>query len=51
MNVQKLKAQMVEAGWNYVLSTTGSGKNYGLLFTKNGEKFYLNRETWQNLPA
>jgi hypothetical protein len=51
MNIAPLKAKMIAAGWTYVLSTTGSGKNYGLLFTKDGQKFYLNKETIAAMPA
>jgi hypothetical protein len=54
MTIAQLKANMIAAGWNHILSTTrtpGHGTNYGLLFTKDGQKFYLNNETRDNLPA
>lgn len=54
MTIAQIKANMIAAGWNYILSTTrttGHGTNYGLLFTKDGQKFYLNNETRDNLPA
>jgi hypothetical protein len=54
MTIAQIKANMIAAGWTYNLSVTrtpGHGTNYGLLFTKNGQKFYLNNETQNNLPA
>jgi hypothetical protein len=53
MNIAQIKARMIASGWNYILSTTatpGHGTNYGLLFTKGGQKFYLNRETFGTIP-
>ena len=54
MNVAAAKAKMIAAGWAYVLSVTatpGHGTNYGLLFTKDGEKFYLNKDTFAAMPC
>jgi len=54
MTIAQIKANMIAAGWNYILSitrTTSHGTKYGLLFTKDGQKFYLNNETRDNLPA
>jgi len=51
--IKQIKANMIAAGWNYILTTTctpGHGTNYGLLFSKDGQKFYLNIETLDNLP-
>ena len=44
MTIQQIKAALIAAGWNYILSTTGnhSTGEYGLLFTKDGIKFWLN---------
>lgn len=54
MTIAQLKAKMIEAGWRYILSVTrtqGHGTNYGLLFVKDGQKFYLNNETREKIPA
>jgi hypothetical protein len=54
MSVAELKAALIAAGWTYVLSITrtpGHGTEYGLLFTKDGEKFYLNHETLGSMPV
>jgi hypothetical protein len=54
MTIAQIKSQMIAAGWNYNLSVTRTashGTKYGLLFTKGGEKFYLNNETRDSLPA
>lgn len=41
------------AGWTKVcsvMSDSNSNGRYGSLYTKNGESFYLNIETLNNLP-
>lgn len=44
------KTILLAAGWTHILSSTGnkSTGEYGLLFTKNGEKLWLNNLT---IPA
>ena len=50
MNANKKKLK--DAGWEHILSVSHvPGENYGLLFTKNGEKFWLNKETKHKLPV
>jgi len=47
------KAKLVAAGWEHiatVMSGDKGDKQYGLLFTRNGERFYYNIETWDSLP-
>jgi len=47
MTIQQIKTALIAAGWNYILSTTGnqSTGEYGLLFTKDGIKFWLNNKS------
>ena len=47
MTIQQIKSALIATGWNYILSTTGnhSTGEYGLLFTKDGIKFWLNNKT------
>lgn len=41
------KTILINEGWVYILSSTGnhSTGEYGLLFTKNGVKFWLNNKS------
>lgn len=51
--VKSAKAAMISAGWDYILSAIKSDKSsgeYGLLFTKGEERFWLNVETIDKLP-
>ena len=45
--LQTAKAILATQGWTFLLSTTGnkSTGEYGLLYTKNGVKFWLNNLT------
>lgn len=54
MDVKAAKAKMIAAGWDYILTVTatpGHGTNYGLLFSKDGAKFYLNKDTFNQMPC
>ena len=47
------KAKLVAAGWTNVMtlmSDSDDGK-YGVMFTRNGETFWFNKETFHNLPV
>jgi hypothetical protein len=39
-------------GWEHTLSATKAGpsKDYGLLFERGAERFWLNRDTMNSLP-
>lgn len=40
---------MKKAGWTFVgsvMKQNGNGFAYGLLFTKDGKKFYFNKDTY-----
>lgn len=47
MTIQQIKAALIATGWNYILSTTGnhSTGEFGLLFTKDNVRFWLNHKT------
>lgn len=49
MTLNEAKAYLKNEGWTYVCSImSDTGKqtgHYGLLFIRNGEKFYLNVDT------
>ena len=46
-NLNTAKNILINTGWVHILSSTGnkSTGEYGLLFTKNGEKLWLNNLT------
>jgi len=47
------KLQLINAGWTYAFSVMhdgGSSGEYGACYIKNGAKFYLNKDTVDNLP-
>lgn len=42
-------AELKKAGWNFVgsvMKQANAGFAYGLLFTKDGKKFYFNKDTY-----
>lgn len=43
----KAEAELIADGWTNVLSVMhdGKGVDYGTLFTKEGSRFYLNKDT------
>ena len=52
-NLNKAKSILLASGWAHILSSTGnkSTGEYGLLFSKNGEKFWLNNLTIASVLA
>lgn len=58
MNMQALKAKLQQAklqlsanGWTHTHTVMNGGEgNYGSCYIKNGAKFYLNKDTVDNLP-
>ncbi len=49
--IKQAKKDLAAAGWNHICTTMNDGgtKDYGLVYTRNGEKFYLNIETVNNV--
>jgi hypothetical protein len=50
-NLVKAIGELVQAGWTKVASVMSDKENdnrfaYGILFTKDGQKFYLNKDTY-----
>lgn len=48
------KAKLAAAGWEHIASVMSGdkgNKDYGLLFTRAGERFFYNIETRDSLPA
>lgn len=52
MNVKQIKARLEKAGWEYIGSVMNdsSNENFGLCFVNDGETFWLNFRTYNNLP-
>lgn len=46
------KAALIAAGWTEIMSMMSDtpGTRYGTLFTKDGQEFWLNKDTVNNLP-
>jgi hypothetical protein len=46
-NLIAAKQQMESAGWTKILTamTSGSGLDYGTLYTKDGMRYYINKDT------
>jgi hypothetical protein len=45
--IATVKAELIVAGWEHTCTVmTGEGLNYGLCFIKDGNKFYLNQDTY-----
>jgi len=46
-NLNKAESELTAAGWNHIatLMTGGNGLKYGALYTKDGVRFYLNKDT------
>jgi hypothetical protein len=54
MSIVELWAHMVTSGWKPVMTigwAPSRATNYGFLFVKDGQKFYLNNETRESIPA
>lgn len=54
--VHEAKTRLEERGWVHVRSVSaperGAGKNeYGLLFERNGERFWFNKDSFFNQPT
>jgi predicted lipoprotein with Yx(FWY)xxD motif len=47
MTIQQIKSALIATGWSYILSSMSdqATNEYGLLFTKDGIKFWLNNKT------
>ncbi len=45
--INEAKRKLIADGWVYIMGimTDGNTKNYGSLFDKDGQTFYLNHET------
>ncbi len=45
--INEAKRKLIADGWIYIMGvmTDGNTKNYGSLFDKDGQTFYLNHET------
>lgn len=51
--IKNAKRELAAAGWNHICTTMNDGntKEYGLVYTRNGEKFYLNIETLEEVRS
>jgi hypothetical protein len=52
--MKSIKAKLIANGWQYICSImhdTPKNGSYGLLFIKEDEKFYLNKDTFNKLPT
>lgn len=51
--LKECKDQLLQKGWEHILSKMSDspkGQEYGLLFTRNGARYWLNIETMHHLP-
>ena len=51
--LRNAKAALTSAGWtrtHSVMHDGGGTGNYGTCYVKDGRKFYLNKDTFTNLP-